>query len=113
MAAPAPQLQEFLVPSRTPPSGSTLRRTVAIHSAPALLALSRVPRWVPAIALAVVLVTGLATGGVLGAVCLGVLALMLLWLGYLSWPALTGPARLLRVATLAVLVYAAAASLWP
>jgi hypothetical protein len=58
-----------------------------------------------------VLVTGLAVGGVVEAGCLLLLALVLLWLAYLSWPLLSGTARLLRVATVAILVWAIAGSL--
>jgi hypothetical protein len=65
--------------------------------------LSRLPRWLPfAVALGLA-VFGALVHGPAGAVALGLVALFLAWLAYLSWPALTPPARVLRaVATLAV-----------
>ena len=93
--------------SPAPQPSSPLRRAVEVRSAGPLMALTRVPRWVPAIVLAVLLVTGLAFGGRTGAACLGLVAVVLLWLTFLSWPLLSSPARALRAATLLLLVAAA------
>jgi hypothetical protein len=94
------------VSSRQPLPASPLRRAVEARSAGVLLALTRLPRWLIAIAAAAVLLVGLAIDGIVGAVCLLVVAVVLGWLTFLAWPALAGPARALRVATLALLGFA-------
>lgn len=80
-----------------------LRVAIERRSAAPLLFLRRLPRWVPPVVLAALLVAGLAAEGWPGASLLLLLAVVLAWLGYLSWPRLTPPGRLLRVAALLVL----------
>ncbi len=99
------------MPSRRPvPPRSPLRTAIETRSAPVLLAIGRLPRWVPAIVLAVVLVAGLATSGVIAVACLGLIAVVLSWLAFLSWPALSGSGRALRVAVVALVFFAAVAA---
>jgi hypothetical protein len=78
------------------------------RSAVALVYLRHLPRWVPPIVLAVLLVAGLAVRGPVGAAALCVVAAFLAWLGYLSWPRLAGAGRLVRVAAVALLLALAA-----
>ena len=83
-----------------------LRRTVERRSAPVLLWLSSRPRFLLPAVVAVLLVGGLAAPAAIGWVLLLVLALLLTWLSYLSWPALDGRARALRAAMLALIAVA-------
>lgn len=86
------------------PGASPTRQAVERRSAAPLALLYRLPRWALPIGLAVVLIAGLATGGVIGAVILLALAVFLGWLAYLSWPSIGGQARALRVAAGLVLL---------
>ncbi len=83
-----------------------LRRTVERASAPVLLWLSSRPRFLLPALVAVLLVGGLAAPSAYGLVLLGVLTALLVWLSYLSWPALDGRGRLLRAAMLALIAIA-------
>jgi hypothetical protein len=73
-----------------------------------LVYLRHLPRWVPPVVLAALLVAGLAVKGWGGAVALCVVAAFLAWLGYLSWPRLAGAGRFGRVAAVAILLGLAA-----
>lgn len=84
----------------------TTRRTVEQRSAPVLMRLTALPRWLPAAVMGVLLVGGLLLGGWAGAVLLLALAAYVGWLGYLSWPLATTGGRVLRL--LVVLVLAGA-----
>lgn len=86
------------------PGASPARRAVERRSAAPLALLYQLPRWALPIGMAVVLIAGLAVSGVIGAVLLLVLAVFLGWLAYISWPSLSGQARLLRVAAGLVLI---------
>ena len=72
-----------------------------------LYALNRVPRPLILIVMAAFLIGGLLLPPMIGAVMLVLLGLFLLWLLALSWPALLGTSRLLRVVTVG-LVFGAA-----
>jgi hypothetical protein len=78
-------------------------------SAPVLLFLSRLPRWVFPVVLAAILLTGmLIPSPVIGGILLSFIVLALGWLVALSWPLLSVPSRLLRllvVGGLALVVY--------
>lgn len=54
------------------------------------------------------LLGGLGLPAPVGVPCLVLLALFVAWLTYLSWPAIVGQARAVRVATLGLIVFAAA-----
>ena len=84
----------------------TLRATVERRSAPVLLWLSSRPKVILPALVAVLLIGGLAAPPAAGRVLLALLGLLLLWLSYLSWPALDGRARMLRAAMLALIVVA-------
>ena len=64
---------------------------------------AQLPRWVPFLVVAVLLVGGLLVQGVAGAVMLLVLLVLLGGLLALSWPALQPPARMIRLAVLALI----------
>ena len=83
-----------------------LRPVVARHSAVLLTYLSRRPRAVLPLLSVALLLGGLSLTPVLGAALLGLLFLLVLWLVYLSWPAVTAPARAVRLALLALLGWA-------
>ena len=83
-----------------------LRRTVERRSAPVLLWLSSRPRFVLPVLVAVLLIGGLAAPTAYALPLQLLLGLLLLWLSYLSWPALDGRARMLRAAMLALIVVA-------
>lgn len=91
------------------PGASPLRRAVEQRSTPALLALRRAPRWVPPLAAVALLLAGLAPpAGRAGGGALLVLATLLGWLAYLSWPSAGVRGRVLRAAALATLLGLAA-----
>lgn len=76
-------------------------------SAPLLVQLSRVPKW-----LLLVVVLGLTAGGLLlenaiGGLLLLLLALFLAWLAVLGWPGLSPLARLLRLLVVGMVLYVA------
>ena len=69
-------------------------------SAPLVLKLHAMPRWLVPILLAVFLFVGLITSGPwtwLGALLLGIVTLFVAWLSALAWPVLTPGSRLARV----------------
>lgn len=88
----------------TPAPG--LRGTVERLSAPALLWLSARPKFLLPIATFVLLVVGLAAPTSVGVPVLFLLGSLIAWLSYLSWPAVEWVARVLRLATLGLLVAA-------
>ena len=76
-------------------------------SAPWLVRLSLVPRWLFLILLGSVLFAGLYLDNAVGAVLLLVLALFLAWLASLGWSRVTPLGRVLRLLTVGLLVYVA------
>ena len=83
-------------PPGTVPKGgervsSPLRRSVERRSTGPLTWLATRPRWLP------LLLGGLFAPPVIGAGCLLVLLLALLWLTYLAWPRLAASGRLTRL----------------
>jgi hypothetical protein len=76
-------------------------------SAPWLVRLSRVPRWLFLIVLGSILFAGLLLDSALGGVLLLVLALFLAWLASLGWSHVSPVGRILRLLTVGLLVYVA------
>ena len=75
------------------------------YSAPLLLRMHGLPRWLFPIFTALLLVGGLLVPNAIAAtVLLSLLGLILLWLVALSWPILRPIARLMRVLVLGALV---------
>ncbi|MCW2601411.1 MAG: hypothetical protein JWM02_3240 [Frankiales bacterium] len=83
---------------------STFRRRVEVQAGPAVILLARLPRIVPFLLVAALLVGGLLTRGAVGALLLLVLSGLLGLLLLLGWPALNTQARALRSAVVAALV---------
>ena len=73
-------------------------------SAPALLWLSARPKVLLPIVTVVLLVVGLAAPTNVGVPVLFLLVLLISWLSYLSWPAIDRTPRVLRLATLGLLL---------
>jgi hypothetical protein len=80
-----------------PPARRTARGRFEALSARPLVLMSRLPRWLVPVVLAILLVAGLAIYGPLGAILLLVLGLFLGWLVFVSWPALPATTRIIRV----------------
>ena len=76
-------------------------------SAPWLVRLSLVPRWLFLIVLGGVLFAGLYLDNAVGGVLLLVLAAFLAWLASLGWSRVTPIGRVLRLLTVGLLVYVA------
>ena len=83
---------------------SPLRAGVERRSAPLLVVLSRQPRWLLPLATALLLAGVIFLPAVPAVVCLVALLAMVGWLSYLSWPVADPRGRVVRVATLALLV---------
>jgi hypothetical protein len=86
------------------PNASTARQAAERRSARPLLYLHQLPRWVPPVVLAVLLVVGLAVKGPAGAAALCGVAAVLGWLAALSWPRLSAGGRAGRLLTVLVLI---------
>lgn len=99
-------------PSSSGQPGS-LRSSVERVSRPVLLRLTALPRAVPFLTLLALLVVGLLVGGVLGVVTTAVVAGFVGWLMYLSWPRLTRPEKLGRLAVLVVALALVLAQAFP
>jgi hypothetical protein len=82
------------------PEAAPTRQAFEHRSATSLLWLHQLPAWLLPVLAAGLLVAGLAIGGVGGAVALCGLAVVLGWLATVSWPRLSAPGRLLRVAVI-------------
>ena len=87
----------------TPAGGTSGKnpRTVEKRSAPLILFLSQLPRWVFPAVMAILLIAGLMVPiGWVGGLLLVILIIVLIWLTSLSWPLLTVSGRLLRIITI-------------
>jgi hypothetical protein len=84
---------------------SPLRRSVERRSAGLLTWLATQPRWMPFLLVLALLLAGLFTPPAIGAVLLGILALLLAWLTYLAWPKLEPAGRFTRLIVLALVLY--------
>jgi hypothetical protein len=91
-----------------PSAAGGLRRAVTRWSAAPLVFLHQLPRWVLPLVLVALLLAGMLGTGWVGAAALILLAALLAWLAYLSWPATPLPGRLLRVGAFILLVLLAA-----
>ncbi len=89
------------------PDASPARASIEQRSATPLLWLHQLPAWLLPVLAVALLVTGLAVAGWAGAVALCVLASVLGWLAAVTWPRLTAPGRVLRVAMIGVVLAAA------
>src|SRR6266516_7321639 len=94
------------VPAGRPgqPGASGTRQAVERFSARPLVFLHQLPRWVLLLIVLGLLISGFAVPGLIGAVALLLVAILLCWLAYLSWPSLNASGRVLRVIALACMV---------
>ena len=88
-----------------------LRAAVEKRSAPVLVLLSHQHRAIVPLISVALLIGGLTLPVALAVVCLAVLLAFVGWLTYLSWPAIVGQARAVRVATLLLIGIAGASRL--
>jgi hypothetical protein len=86
------------------PGASAARQAVERRSTALLAYLHQLPALLPPLVLAALLVTGLAVRGWIGAAALCVLAAVLGWLAFVSWPGLTGRGRAGRAAAIACML---------
>ena len=92
---------------------SELRKKFERASAPYLVRMHALPRWVLPVLLTIVLLIGLlanpkeAAGLWIGFVALLFIGLVLVWLLALSWPVLTRSSKVLRVLVAILIFYAA------
>ena len=77
------------------------------YSAPLLLQLARVPKWLLLVAVLALTVAGLMLDNAIGGILLLVLALFLAWLAVLGWTQLSLVARLMRLIVVGLVVYVA------
>ena len=89
------------------PGASAGRRAVERRSAALLVYLHQLPRWVPPVVLAALLLTGLTVHGIGGAIALAAVALVLVWLAVVSWPSLSPAGRVVRLLVTALVIGAA------
>jgi hypothetical protein len=89
------------------PGASAGRRAVERRSAALLVYLHGLPRWVPPVVLAALLLTGLTVHGIGGGIALAGVALVLVWLAVVSWPSLSPAGRAVRVLVTALVIGAA------
>lgn len=89
-------------PQRAPGRRGAVERT----SAPALVWLSTKPTFTLPVLSVLLLVVGLAAPTAIGVPVLLVLAALVGWLSYLSWPVVQGVQRVVRVATIGLLLAA-------
>ena len=75
--------------------------------------LSSLPRLVPFLILLALLVGGVFIGGTVGFVLMGVAAIFVGWVLYLSWPRLTSSERIMRSAVLLLAVAMAVVQIFP
>ena len=86
------------------PGASGARRSLEKASATPLAFLYQLPRWLAPSVLAGLFVVGAFVRGWIGAVAICLVAVFIGWLASLSWPALSAPGRLLRVAIIILLL---------
>jgi hypothetical protein len=96
---PLPKGETFYTPGAT-----GMRREIERRSAAPLVFLHGLPKWVLPLALLAALIAGFAVPGFAGGAALAVVAVILGWFGYLSWPTLATPTRVLRCATIAAVL---------
>lgn len=90
---------------------SALRTGIERRSALPIAFIQGLPRWTVPVALAVLLIMGMVLQGWPAGLPLLVVAAVIGWLGYLSWPVLDASGRVMRLVALAILLVFAAGHL--
>lgn len=96
---PLPPGEQFFTPGAT-----GLRKTVETRSAPLLVYLYQMPKWLLPVVLVAFFIGGFALPDWRGGLCMLPVIAFTGWLAYLSWPSLRVGARVLRLALLAFLL---------
>jgi len=99
---PLPPGQALYTPQASPGRQAVERRSAAL-----LVYLHQLPRWLPPVLLAVLLIAGLAVHGAGGGIALIGVALVLAWLALVSWPRVSPAGRAVRVAVIVLVLCAA------
>jgi len=86
------------------PGASETRQAVERFSARPLVFLHQLPRWALLVVVLGLLISGFAVPGWIGAIALLLVAVLLGWLAYLSWPSINASGRVLRVIALGCMV---------
>lgn len=86
------------------PGAGQFRQRVERRSAVPLVWLHQRPRWLPPLALGALFIAGLMAPGMLGAVCLLLVAVFFVWLAFLTWPSLTRQQKAPRVLMVVVVL---------
>ena len=86
---------------------ASLRKSIERFSAPLLMSLNRLPKFLVPILVAVLLVVGLYQKNALGLVCISLVALFIIWLSYLAWPVLEARAKVVRLVMIGLLLFGA------
>jgi len=92
---------------------NTLRPSIERASLPLITRLSSLPRAVPFLVLLAILVAGVVVEGPVGFALVGMAAVFVGWILYLSWPRLTGSERIMRSAVLLLAAAMAVVQLSP
>ena len=92
---------------------NTLRPSVERASLPLITKISSLPKALPFLLMLALLVAGVLIGGPAGFVLMGLAAVFVGWVLYLSWPRLTGSERIMRLAVLLLAVAMAVVQLFP
>jgi hypothetical protein len=90
-----------------------VRSRIDHASLPLMIKLSRLPRLLPFVILLILLVAGVFITGPIGFVLMGLAALFVAWVLYLSWPRLNTTERTMRLAVLLLAVAMAVIQLFP
>jgi hypothetical protein len=101
----AGQQRRPVPPGESPRSRAAgpLRRAVERRSAPLLIVMHQLPRWLTPLLMAALFLVGVIVAGVVGLVALALLLAFLVWLSYLSWPVVDARGRTIRLLLLGVL----------
>jgi hypothetical protein len=91
----------------------TLRQRIDHASLPLITRLSRLPKAMPFLIMLAFLGAGAVIGGPVGFVLMGLAAVFIGWILYLSWPRLSGSERIMRLAVLLLAVALAVVQLFP
>ncbi|MDX6288106.1 MAG: hypothetical protein QOG53_3591 [Frankiales bacterium] len=89
-----------------PPRPGSARAKVERRSAVHLAYLTRLPRFLPFVVMLALALVAIFISGPAGGVAWFVVAAFLAWLAYFSWPALTPPARVLRIVAVGIVIAA-------
>jgi len=89
-------------PGKAPSTG--WRRELERRSAPALIVLHGLPRWLVPIAMGLLLLVGLLGPRIIGGVALLCVGAFLGWLLAVSWPLISGSARMIRLLVVAAVL---------